>query len=344
MSFCRLERTNKMFSGLMMTVALAGRGCHVQTFIIYTLIVGTLVVFGIIGNSLAFAVFWKGNFKSSTTFLFMCLALTDSVVLLTAFMIYSIKSVSTYMSGKTFFPSYTIIGLYLFAAFLYVVSHTITIWMTVLIAVNRFIIVCRPLRASEWCTNSKVKKQVAAVLVLAILYNIAIFGGTVVLQGQVVTRTEPLSIYILDAICTLILPICILALLNIRLIQALNTHRRMQVQNRSIQKDNSTTFVLVIVIVVVIICQVPQVLNFFLRISLSTSTNTCGSLFYLEHISVALVVLNSAVNFIIYIVCNKRFRAVLIEKVFNRYAPQHEAIAHEMEGVENDEPVNETRF
>ena len=325
-----------------MTVALDGRGCHVQTFIIYTLIVGILVVFGIIGNSLAFAVFWKGNFKSSTSFLFICLALTDSVVLLTAFMIYSIQPVSTYMSGKKFFSSSTIIGLYIFVAFLYVVSHTFTMWMTVLIAVNRYIIVCRPLRASEWCTNSKVKKQVVAVLVSAILYNIAIFGGTVV--HLVVTSTEPLYIFILDAICTLILPICILALLNIRLIQALNTHRRMQVQNRSIQKDNSTTFVLVIVIVVVIICQVPQVFNFFLRISLSTSTNTCGRLFYLEHISVALVVLNSAVNFIIYIVCNKRFRAVLIEKVFNRNATQQEAIAHEMAGAENGEPVNETRF
>ena len=332
-----------MLFGLMMTVfALDDRGCHVQTFIIYTLIVGILVVFGIIGNSFTFVVFWKGNFKSSTSFLFMCLALTDSVVLLTAFMIYSIKSVSTYMSGKNFFQSYTIIGLYIFAAFLYVVSHTFTMWMTVLIAVNRYIIVCRPLRASEWCTNSKVKKQVVAVLVLAILYNIAIFGGMVV--HRVVAITEPLYIYILDAICTLILPICILALLNIRLIQALNTHRRMQVQNRSIQKDNSTTFVLVIVIVVVIICQVPQVFNFFLQISLSTFTNTCDSLFYLQHISVALVVLNSAVNFIIYIVCNKRFRAVLIEKVFNRNATQQEAIAHEMEGVENGEPVNETRI
>ena len=272
----------------------------------------------------------------------MCLALTDSAVLITAFMIYSIPPVSTYMSGKQFLPSFTIIGLYLFAAFLYVVSHTFTMWMTVLIAVNRYIIVCRPLRASEWCTNSKVKKQVVAVLVSAILYNIALFGGTMV--HLVLTRAEPLYMYILDDICTLILPICILALLNIRLIQALNTHRRMQVQNRSIQKDNSTTFVLVIVIVVVIICQVPQVFHVFLQLSLSTFMNSCDSLFYLEHISVTLVVLNSAVNFIIYIVCNKRFRAVLIEKVFNGNAPQQEAIAHEMEGVENGEPVNETRL
>ena len=331
-----------MFFGIMMTVPLDSQGCHLQTFIIYTLIVGIFVVVGIIGNSLAFAVFWKGNFKSSTTFLFMCLALTDSVVLITAFMIYSMQSMSTYMSGKTFFHSSTIIGLYVFVAILHVVSQTITMWLTVLIAVNRFIIVCRPLRASEWCTNSKVKKQVAAVLVSAILYNIAIVGGTMV--HLVLTRTELLYLCILDAICTLILPICILALLNIRLIQALNTHRRMQIQNRSIPKDNSTTFVLVIVVVVVIICQVPQVFNVFLQLSLSTFMNSCASLFYLEHISVTLVVLNSAVNFIIYIVCNKRFRAVLIEKVFNGNAPQQEAIAHEMEGVENGEPANETRL
>ena len=160
-----------------------------------------------------------------------------------------------------------------------------------------------------------------------------------------VARTEEIYLRILDAICSLIMPICVLALLNIRLIQALNTHRRMQIQNRSIQKDNSTTFVLVVVIVVVIICKLPRLFNFFIQISRSTMrTNTCDNLFYLEQISVTLVVLNSAVNFIIYILCNKRFRAVLIEKVFNRNAPQQQIKAHEMADVENGEPVNETRL
>ena len=215
-------------------------------------------------------------------------------------------------------------------------------WMTVLIAVNRYIIVCLPLRAYQWCTNSKVKKQVAAVVVLSVLYNIAIYGGLVVCA--LVPNTGVLYIYILDAICILILPICILALLNIRLIQALNTHRRMQIQNRSTQKDTSTTFVLVIIIVVVIICQLPQLINLFLHISLSNFINTCDSLFYLQKISVTLFVLNSAVHFIIYILCNKRFRAVLIEKVFNRNAPQQEAIAPDMAGVEKGEPETEIRL
>ena len=334
-----------MFVGLIMTIGkvLIEQRCQLQTFIIYTLIVGMLVVFGNIGNSLTFAVFWKGHFKSSTSFLFMCLALTDSVVLLTAFLVYSILPVFTDMSNKEFLFSYTLIGFYVFSSCMYVVSHTVTIWMTVLIAINRYIIVCRPLRASQWCTNSKVKKQVAAVLVLAILYNIAIFGGILMCA---VIGTDELYVSILDAICSLIMPICILALLNIRLIQALNTHRRMQIHNRIIQKDNATTLVLVIVIVVVIICQLPQMFNVFLHISRTrpTYTNTCGSLFYLEQISVTLVVLNSAVNFVIYIICNKRFRAVLIEKVFKRNAPQQETIAHDMAVVDNGEPVNETRI
>ena len=328
----------------MMTIgkALTEQPCQLQICIIYTLIIGMLVVFGNIGNSLTFAVFWKGNFKSSTSFLFMCLALTDSAVLLTAFLVYSIPPVFTYMSNKELLLSYNLIGVYVFASLMYIVSQTITMWMTVLIAINRYIIVCHPLRASQWCTNSNLKKQVAAVIVLAVVYNIAIFGEIVMYNLPI---TDMLDMYILDAICSLIMPICILSLLNIRLIQALNTHRRMQIQNRSIQKDNATTFVLVVVIVVVIICQLPHLFNFVIQISLSTMrTNTCDNLFYLEQISVTLVVLNSAVNLIIYTLCNKRFRAVLIEKVFKRNAPQQQIIAHEMAGVVNGEPVNETRL
>ena len=315
------------------------RGCQLDSFIIYTLIVGALVVVGIIGNSLTFAVFWKGNFKSSTSFLFMRLALTDSAVLLTAFIVFSIEPLFSYTGYmERFWEPY--VAPFILVAFTHCCAHTATMWMTVLIAVNRYMIVCMPLRASQWCTDSRVKKQLNAVLVSAVLYNIAIvvslflalpFGDHVLI-----------CITVLHATCLLILPICILTALNICLMKALNTHRRMQMQNRSIQKDMSTTFVLVIVIVVVIICQLPQLSN----LVSSQLGPTCVSNVYLRGISTTLVVLNSAVNFIIYILCNKRFRAVLMEKVFRRPAPQQVAIAHEMAGVEraNGEPGHDTRL
>ena len=314
------------------------RVCILQTFIIYTLIVGTLVVVGIIGNILTFVVFWKGNFKSSTSFLFMCLALTDSAVLLTAFVVFSIQPLLIYTGYmKDFEIRY--FELLVFPAFAHCCAHTATMWMTLLIAINRYIVVCLPLRASLWCTNSKVKKQMAAVLVSAVLYNIAFFVALIF--GFPVIGIIFMSV--LHAICVLILPICILTALNIRLTKALNTHRRMQMQNRSIQKDTSTTFVLVIVIIVVIICQLPQIS----RVWSFGRPFTCSSFqFYLRGISDTLVILNSAVNFIIYILCNRRFRDVLMEKVFKRAAPQQVAVPREMAGVEraNGEPVNETRL
>ena len=314
--------------------------CQLHVFIIYSLIVGMLVVVGIIGNSLDIAVFWRGNFNSSTSFLFMCLALTDSVVLLTAFLAFSLQpwlSYTGYM--EHFWDGYARHELLIFVVITYCCAHTATMWMTVLIAINRYILVCRPLRASQWCTNSKVKKQLAVVLGSAVLYTIAVSIASQLFAYLFI------FISVMHAILLLILPICILTLLNIRLIKALINHRRMQTQNQSIQKDNSTTFVLVIVIVVVITCQLPQLSN--VGLLLLAPMDACDSYgFYLHGIFTTLVVLNSAVNCIIYIVCNKRFRAVLMEKVFKRPAPQQVAIAHEVAGVEraNCEPGHATRL
>ena len=109
----------------------------------------------------------------------MCLALTDSAVLLTAFFVFSIEPLFSYTGYmERFWEPYVVP--FICVAFTHCCAHTATMWMTVLIAVNRYIIVCLPLRGSRWCTNSMVKKQLAAVLVSALLYNIALFPDLVV--------------------------------------------------------------------------------------------------------------------------------------------------------------------
>ena len=133
-------------------------------------IIGSLVVVCVIGNILTFVVFWKGNFKSSTAFLFMTLSLIDSVVLLTvlvvvldhACLLIGVSNVRIYMSACVY-P-------------LHSMSLTATVWVTVLNTVNRYIIVCLPLRASQWCTHLRVKVQLAVVLVFVALYNIPDFA------------------------------------------------------------------------------------------------------------------------------------------------------------------------
>ena len=148
-----------------------GRDCCLEKIIVYSLIVGTLVVVGIIGNSITFFVFWKGNFQSSTSFLFLSLSLIDSALLLAVFkfVVYNMPAFVDYTGLlQSFSNIYAYLRVYVFPSAL--LAKTATIWVIVLIAINRFIIVCLPLRASQWCTVSKVKIQLVVVLIAAVLY------------------------------------------------------------------------------------------------------------------------------------------------------------------------------
>ena len=307
-------------------------------------IIGIIVVVGIIGNSLTFVVFWKGNFKSSTSFLFMSLSLIDSAVLLTVF--------TSCIVMLHFFIDclphdlriYLVVCLWPLRS----MAESATIWVTVLIAVNRYIIVCLPLRASQWCTLSKVKIQLAVVLLLAVLYNIPEIVRCRVIQitwdngASYVTESDfdytmrhsyPQFYYVYDNVLLLIvkvcLPLCILTVLTIRLIKAMNAHRRMQadMQRQHSQPDSSMTFALVIVVIVFIICRAPLVIfSVMFHLDWLSSVVMC----YTNLMYTTLLALNSAVNFIIYIVINRRFRSVLLANVCRRCSAIPELTANTM--------------
>ena len=293
-------------------------------------IMGIIVVVGIIGNSLTFVVFRKGNFKSSTSFLFLSLSLIDSAVLLTDFTLIVLRYVLDHTDIQLDYSgvrSYLTVGVNR----LFCIAGTATTWVTVLIAVNRYIIVCLPLRASQWCTLSKVKIQLAVVLVLVVLYNIPEF-----VRSRVVHRNRNNVTYYeiqhdwyqsfpefylvydngLNCIALLCLPLIILTLLTVRLINAMKAHRRMQAERQHSQPDSSMTFALVIVVIVFIICQAPWLV---LGAMWPCRQTTCDVVrHYVSQIQRTLLALNSAANFIIYIVVNTRFRDVIITNVCRR--------------------------
>ena len=338
-SDCRftVRENNTLFVDYTMSDVSLKQSCELYEFIICTVIVGMLVVVGIIGNSLVFAVFWKGKFNKSTSFLFMCLSLTDSAVLLSTLVFISLRPFVEYTGYKQYFRSvlpYT----FVYVLPLCLMAQTATLWVTVLITVNRYIHVCLPLRAAQWCTITKMKVQLAVVFLFAILYNIPKFAefrvqkvasenGTSFTMSANTTRLffdytyQVMYNSVLYAIFTL-LPTCIMALLNIRLIKALKHMRTLHSQN-----DNSMTFVLMIIVIVLIVCQLPALVTRMLWIAASEGAYRCGGyMFYIVPVTNMLVVLNSAVNFVIYIMFNKRFRNVLMEKVFKRHATQQVVI------------------
>ena len=308
------------------------RSCELYSFIIYTVFVGTLVVVGVIGNSLAFVVFWKESIKSSALFLFQCLSLIDSALLLTVFPLYSMESFVDYTGWlKGYWAIYPYLLVYLLP--LALTAHTATIWVTVLVAVTRYIAICLPFRASRWCTVSKAKKQLAFVLLSAVLFNIPNYienrveyvtndNGTTYSAAAAYSRLLSHKLYnivhdnILYFIFNLALPVFILMLLNIRMIKALKAIRRTRIEMQSVrqQQDNNITFVLIIVVTVFIICQVPALINQVMWNVAPDEARSCGGFqFYLRNIANMLVIFNSAINFVIYVLFNKRFRLVLIQ-------------------------------
>ena len=310
------------------------------SFIIKALILGVIIVVGIIGNCLTFVVFWKGNFKSSTSFLFLSLSLIDSAFLITVF---PLQSVSAFVAYTGWLQGYSSVEPFLivYGTFPVSTTKTATIWVTVLVAVNRYIIVCRPLRASQWCTISKVKIQLAVVLVLAVVGNIPqLFKCRIKYYAQNNGTSFAIDIdygvkyrwnvfyTVYDIIVVHVLwtgvPLFILTVLTIRLIKAMKAHRRMQLDMNNLynQQDSNMTFALVMVVIVFIICHVPSVFLWMksnvVPIEVLIYSDVLDSVCDIANF---LIILNSSINFAIYILANKRFREVLTNTICRRHIP-----------------------
>ena len=307
--------------------------CKLYAFIVCTIIIGLLCIFGAIGNITAFAVFWKDNIKTSSSFLFQGLSFIDTVLLVTVFPIYCLEPIveyTGYFQGFYHIRPFVLVYMYPMA----MTAQTITIWVTVLVAVNRYIAVCKPYSASRLCTVIQARKQMALVIFLCIVYNIPRFTeAKLITVTNELNQTEIRPVYIglgqsqlyliiynnaMYMIFLLILPLILLTILNVRLIRALNALRqkRQQMQSARQQQDNNVTFVLIIVVLVFTICQAPALVNQILWNVLSDEARLCGHFqYYYQRISNTLVVFNSSVNFLIYFLFNTRFRQVLVQCV-----------------------------
>ena len=138
-----------------------------------------------------------------------------------------------------------------------------------------------------------------------------------------------------------LVPLATLIILNYKLIKALKDTKRKREQllnhnhpskqlqpattrnsgsgpsGGSAKNEDDITFMLIVVVVVFVICQTPALVTQVLLSLLSINYRRCPSFFfYYERLSDLMVVANSALNFLIYCFCSKRFRQTLVKVVF----------------------------
>lgn len=115
--------------------------------------------------------------KTSTLFLFQSLAIIDNCLLVTVFPVYFIEPFVTYtlnVDEADYHDLFAVIDGYIFP--FATVAQTATVWLTVLVAFNRYVAVCKPYKAARLCTVRQAKCQLSVVIIFSVIYNLPKFA------------------------------------------------------------------------------------------------------------------------------------------------------------------------
>ena len=296
--------------------------CMDFLFIIYVVIFGPICIFGILGNVLSVVVMQWEKKNHVATFLLQSLAMADNLFLLTTGFVQIYSALTLYFGyNDVWITPY----LQTYVWPLVHVTQLGTIYMTVLIAANRYIAICRPFQAPTLCTLTKVRIQVAVISTFCFLYCIPRFMeyhiGEEYSPQENRTYTIAIPFLVKDKLYNIIYenvlyclfvflgPLVILVALNACLIRELWRARRrlsQQLPGQSDDEEANITQVMIFIMLIFVVCQAPAFLNQLLNY---TETYACHQPYlYYFHLSNLLVSANSATNFIVYCAFRKQFR------------------------------------
>ncbi|ELT90067.1 hypothetical protein CAPTEDRAFT_184853 [Capitella teleta] len=311
------------------------QGCQLPVLfniVVNVVLVGGIGILGLIGNTLSVVVFITERSSRVAILLLQALAIADNICLLTAlvyipFILGILPSLSTYSSTVNTVTIY-------FQAYiepLGFMAQMGTTWIVVLLAANRYFAICRPFQAQRHLTMFRTKIQITFVVIFSVVFNIPRFfqtrittdplnGHTKFERTSLETESNFGKIYTnaLYTVLVLVLPFSLLLILNVRLICSLRASRsrlRMHSVNRIGASENNITLVMIVIIVVFLFCLLPDRLIPVFTTMLGT--NSGCFLKVLLCISNLLFVINSSVNVFIYCLLRRRFRKLLVRRIFD---------------------------
>ncbi|KAK2147867.1 hypothetical protein LSH36_533g01050 [Paralvinella palmiformis] len=348
------DQVERYFRPLIRVFTMDAR-CRTYEFIVSFVLLGVTCIFGFVGNVLSILTLRRDSVKSVTTFLLSALAVADTAFLVPVVFVILIPTGCEFYQNCPERLNNVIPILEQFGWGITGTCHTCTVYVTVLVAVHRYLWVCRLESARRLSGLRRTKFQVAAVPVFALLYNSPRFfeyrvihyswndttsAGVNVIRRETtkilatVGRNEVFQIgykNVLFIVVMYAVPLAILILVSANLIRTLrirrDTLRRLGSTNSSSasssRRDDNITLVLVIIIAAFIVCQTPiMIQRLMLAVSGTSALLGCGTFyFYFEHFAYYMVLLNSSTNFVIYILFSPHFRQTLIAEVLRKRRP-----------------------
>ena len=301
--------------------------------VILRIILPIMCSLGILGIIVTLIVLSQKPLRSSTNCHLMALASTDLMFLVI---------LSTHLADNQFVPlsnPYYHFSIYVtYSGIFLQIFLLASVWLTVMLAVGRFIAICKPFLAKSLCTVNKAMVTICIIYLIAIICRCPNFWEnqiqTVTLNNSTVTYIEGSALstnhhyivwypWIVDGALTSMIPFLLLLILNIRLILEVRSssrylqHQIFPVASEAVHREErQITIMLISVIVVFFICQAPYVI-YTAVLSINKFVLYSPYLLVFRHITVMMLALKSSINFIIYCWFSERFFASL-KKLFSR--------------------------
>ena len=315
--------------------------CQLYRFIMSVGLTGSLCVFGILGNILTLLVFSKFNrnssdkkSRSSAPLLLSGLAISDFSLLFTLFIV---KSIPSFVSFTKIYPNFFVTY---FFAFLMVygwpcvgISQSINSWITVLVAMHRFIAILLPHKAAVHCTYKKARIHLIAVCIIVAMYELPTFFNNKISKY---VNSDNKTIFFptyakfnvnhwykliykttLYYIINYLIPWVILAIVTVFLVRAVKQAQkfRSQMGTNSDNLDNTEdiTRSLIAVVITSLVCRPWEPMRRVIEAIVGSKPGCGHYYYYYEEFPSLTAALNSSANFVLYCLFAKRFPETLRE-------------------------------
>jgi hypothetical protein len=252
--------------------------CTVFRFALYSVFMSIMCLVGFVFNALSLGVLHGDKHTPLASFLLRCLAIADNCYIVAWVIQYPVSDIRRFFSIRIT-QRHNIFIWYNFLVYTYptlYVAQMAMIWLTVLIALNRYVAVCLPYRSNQLCSVMNVRLSVIAVIAFSVLYNVPRFCERYVtlsdsgakMEDTVLASSElykKVYVDILYYVSSFFLPLAILAFCNTFVIvkYRLMLRRRCKLvassRKRDASKDyeNNVTVVMIMVVLVFMMCQSP---------------------------------------------------------------------------------------
>ena len=305
--------------------------CDLYESIMRAVVITILCIIGLIGNSISLVMFCQGLVNTPTTYQLQWLAFVDITFLVTYWFAWTLDNVMSYANVTSDLYSHGIYPVLLVCLIpLIWVSRCCTVWLTIFIAVYRYLAICKPYGNVYSHVMLHGQKYVKLIVILSILYNFPFFirnyPESYEKDGQIYIRygsADLLSDHFYDVYYDYVtgalvvcLPLIILCFVTVSILVEL---RKRQKKKSSMQTSStsqtSITAVLIMILITFTICQIPDFLYWTILYNIPSLERRCGSFsyYFLEFVDVGLL-LSSSANGYIYFFMNKSFRDSLFSR------------------------------